>query len=139
VNTDLDVSAEPVRLIHGSAVPLLRIPEGLPTPFVAIIAMMVLAGLDAGGAVLARRTAQGGSIVLFGAGLLCFAVLFWVYASSLRYAELIPVTFGWIAALQVGLMIIERQRNSAAIPVGHWIAGAAVIALEGYLLFTSRA
>jgi hypothetical protein len=106
---------------------------------VAIGAMLVLAGLDLAGAVLARRWAHGGSVLWFGAGLLCFAVLFWVYGSSLRYAELVPVTFGWIVALQVGLMVIDRTRAGSAVPTAHWIAAAAIIALEGYLLFSSEA
>jgi hypothetical protein len=60
-----------------------------------------------------------------------------VYAASLRYAELIPVTFGWIAALQVSLVLVERVRTTSAVPTAHWFAAAGIIALEGYLLFTT--
>jgi hypothetical protein len=125
-------------LMSQSHMPLLRLPDGLPRPAVAIAAMLVLAGLDLAGAVLARRWAHGGSLLWFGAGLACFALLFWVYGSSLRYAELVPVTFGWIVALQVGLMVIDRTRAGIAVPTTHWIAAAAIIALEGYLLFSSE-
>jgi hypothetical protein len=124
-------------LMSQGQMPLLRLPDSLPRPAVAVTAMLVLAGLDLAGAVLARRWANGGSVLWFGAGLLCFAVLFWVYGSSLRYAELVPVTFGWIVALQVGLMVIDRTRTSGAVPVTHWMAATAIIALEGYLLFSS--
>jgi hypothetical protein len=117
--------------------PTLRLPESVPTPVVAISAMLVLAGLDIAGALLARRWSDGGSWLWFGAGVSCFAILFWVYGSSLRYADLVSITFGWIVALQVGLMIIERLRTGRAVAAGHWIAALAIIALEGYLLFSS--
>ncbi len=120
------------------AFPLLRMPDQWPKPVVAIAAMLVLAGLDIAGALLARRWSSGGSVVWFAAGVACFALLFWVYGSSLRYAELVPVTFGWIVALQVGLMIIERVRTSRPVSTGHWLAALAIVALEGYLLFTAE-
>jgi hypothetical protein len=99
--------------------------------------MLLLAALDVLGAVLARRWAHGGSLAWFAAGLGCFAVLFWVYGSSLRYAELVPVTFGWLVALQVGLLLIQRVQSGRPVPAGHWLAGAAMIALEGYLIFSA--
>ncbi|HEY7048251.1 MAG TPA: hypothetical protein VH373_13620 [Jatrophihabitantaceae bacterium] len=121
------------RLSHAS-MPLLRMPETMPRPLVAVSAMLVLAGLDVLGAVLAKRWADGGSLVVFVGGLSVFGVLFWIYGSSLRYAELVPVTFGWIAALQIGLMLIERTRAATGVPVGHWVAAGVIIGLEGYLL-----
>jgi hypothetical protein len=130
------MNAQP--MLSQGHMPLLRLPEGLPRPAVAIAAMLVLAGLDLAGAVLARRWADGGSALWFGAGLLCFVLLFWVYGSSLRYAELVPVTFGWIVALQVGLMVIDRARANGAVPMTHWMAATAIIVLEGYLLFSSE-
>ena len=47
--------------------------------------------------------ADNGSVraLVLGAG--AFVVLFWVYASSLQYAELAVVTMGWIVLLQVGI------------------------------------
>jgi len=123
-------------LSHGG-LPLLRLPESIPRPVVAVGAMLVLAALDVLGAVLARRWAHGGSLLWFSAGVTCFVVLFWVYGSSLRYADLVPVTFGWIAALQVGLLFIGGARSYSAIPIRSWVAAAAIIALEGYLLATS--
>ena len=120
-----------------AGVPLLRLPDAVSKPLVAVGAAIVLAGLDVLGAVLARRWSHGGSLLFFGAGVACFVVLFWVYASSLRYADLVSVTFGRIVVLQVGLMLIERSRSSAAIPVGHWLAAGVIVALEGYLLLSS--
>src|SRR5689334_11396758 len=119
------------------SVPLLRMPDALPRPLVAAAAMVLLAGLDIVGALLARRWAHGGSTLWFGAGLACFSLLFWVYGSSLRYAELVPVTFGWLVALQLGLMLIDRAGSSRPAPVGHWLAAFAMIGLEGYLIVSS--
>jgi hypothetical protein len=126
------------RFLSQLTMPLLRLPEGIPRLVIAVGAMLMLAGLDVVGALLARRWAHGGSLLWFGAGAACFVVLFWVYGSSLRYADLIPVTFGWIVALQVGLMLIQSVRSANAIPPGRWAAAVAIIALEGYLLFSSE-
>jgi hypothetical protein len=126
------------KLLSQASVPLLRLSDGVPRAGIAIGAMLVLAGLDLVGALLARRWAHGGSLVWFGAGVACFAVLFWVYGSSLRYADLVPVTFGWIVALQIGLMLIDGARSAHGIATGRWIAAVAIVVLEGYLLFSSE-
>ncbi len=86
---------------------------------------------------MARRWAHGGSLLYFGAGAACFVVLFWMYGSSLRYADLVAVTFGWIAALQIGLMLFGRRASVAAIPARNWILAGVIVALEGYLLVSS--
>jgi hypothetical protein len=112
--------------------------EALPRPALAAGAMVVLAGLDIVGALLARRWAHGGSLAWFAAGVACFVLLFWVYGSSLRYADLVPVTFGWIAALQVGLLLISRVGSPNGVPLRVWLAAAAIIGLEGYLLASSQ-
>lgn len=104
----------------------------------AVGAMIVLAGLDFAGALLARRWAHGGSIVWFVAGALCFVVLFWVYGSSLRYADLVVVTFGWVAALQVGLLLVGRVGSTRPLPVQTWLAAGAIIVLEGVLIASSN-
>ncbi|MDQ2749257.1 MAG: hypothetical protein M3Y44_06995 [Actinomycetota bacterium] len=127
------------KLLSQASVPLLRLSDGVPRAGIAIAAMLVLAGLDLVGALLARRWAQGGSVVWFGAGVLCFAALFWVYGSSLRYADLISVTFGWIVALQIGLMFIDSVRSATGVATGRWIAAVAIVLLEGYLLFSTEA
>src|SRR3981081_3875574 len=121
-------------LFSQGGMPLLRLPEVLPKPVVAIVAVVVLAGLDVVGPLLARLWSHGGALLWFCFAVACFIVLVWVYGSSLRYADLIPVTFGWIAALQVGLMVFGRVGSSPAIQMKQWLAAAAIIALEGYLL-----
>ena len=105
----------------------------------AVGAMLALAGLDFVGALLARRWAHGGSVVWFVVGALCFVVLFWVYGSSLRYADLVVVTFGWVAALQVGLLLVDRVGSARPFSVQTWLAAAAIIVLEGVLFASSNA
>jgi hypothetical protein len=117
-------------------VPLLPLPDAVPRPIVAVGAMVMLAGLDLLGALLARRWAHGGSLLYFAAGAACFVLLFWLYGSTLRYADLVAVTFGWIAALQIGLMLFTG--SPSAIPVRNWIAAGVIVALEGYLLAASN-
>jgi hypothetical protein len=117
---------------------LLRIPDSIPKPVVAIGAMLVLAALDIAGALLARRWAHGGQWLWFLAGVACFAVLFWVYGSSLRYADLVPVTFGWIVSLQVGLLAIDRVSRGRSISLPQIGAAGVIILLEGYLLLSSN-
>jgi hypothetical protein len=60
--------------------------------------------------------------------------LFVVYAVGLRYAEMSTVTFGWIVVLQVGVLAVERFRYDVALPPGKWVAIAAIIALQAYLV-----
>jgi hypothetical protein len=111
----------------------------LPRPVVAAAAIVTLAGLDLLGALLARRWSESGGgpakLLFFTGGIAVFVVLFAVYAASLRVAQLVPVTFGWIALLQVGLLIVDAAGRHRTVPAGHWAAAAAIIALEGYLLF----
>jgi hypothetical protein len=105
---------------------------------IAAGAMIVLGALDFAGALLARRWAHGGSVVWFVAGALCFVALFWVYGRSLRYADLVVVTFGWVAALQVGLLLVNRTQAGRAMPLHTWLAAGAIIVLEGVLIASSN-
>ena len=120
------------------AVPQLRAPSGVPSLVIAIGAMITLAGLDFAGALLARRWAHSGSVVWFIIGALCFVVLFWVYGSSLRYADLVCVTFGWVAALQVGLLLVGRVGAAKPLPLHSWLTAGAIIVLEGVLIASSN-
>ena len=79
------------------ALPLIRLPSDWPLPVVATLAMAALAGLDLLGAMAAKEWAERHNTAALGFGLLAFAVLFWVYASSLQYAELALVT-AWRSA-----------------------------------------
>ena len=41
-------------------------------------------------------------------------MLFLVYGSSLAYAEMATVTFGWIVLLQVGVVVLQRVQDGVA-------------------------
>jgi hypothetical protein len=115
--------------------------DTVPRPVLALAAMLVLAGLDLLGALLARHWSQtnGGSarLLFFIGGVATFVLLFVVYAKSLQFAELVPVTFGWIAILQVGLLVIAAVGNSRPLSAGQCAAALAIVALEGFLLASS--
>lgn len=114
--------------------PLIKAPSGLPVPVVATVAMVLLAGLDLAGAVAAKEWADNGNVRGLVLGSASFLVLWWVYASSLKYAELSLVTMGWIVLLQVGLLLIDRWRYGVELPTGKWIAIGVVLVAQGYLL-----
>ena len=115
-------------------VPMLRAPEGWPGALVATIAMVALAGLDLLGAFAAKEWAEHRSPAPMLVGLAAFGVLFWVYASSLQYAELALVTMGWVVLLQVGLVVLDRVRYGVELPPGKWVAIVVVLAAQSYLL-----
>src|SRR6478672_12925280 len=119
--------------------PLIRMPEAWPVPVIATIAMVSLAALDLTGALFAKEWAQNGSArgLVLGAGV--FLVLFWVYASSLRYAELALVTMGWIVMLQVGLVLVDRWRYGVELPAGKWVAIVVVLLAQAYLVLAPSA
>ena len=114
--------------------PLIKAPEAWPVPLVATLAMVLLAGLDLVGALFAKEWAENGSVraLVLGAG--AFVVLFWVYASSLKYAELALVTMGWVVLLQVGLVLIDRWVYGVELPLGKWVAIGVVLLAQGYLV-----
>ncbi len=115
-------------------VPMLRAPEGWPVAVVATLAMLALAALDLVGAFAAKEWAEHRSLLPMLVGLAAFAVLFWVYASSLQYAELALVTMGWIVMLQVGLVVIDRVRYGVELPAGKWVAVVVILGAQAYLL-----
>jgi hypothetical protein len=104
------------------------------SPVTLIVIMLVLAGLDLVGAIVAKEWTLGRSAWFFVAGAASFVVLFVVYAIGLRYAELSTVTFGWIVGLQVAVLIVERVRYEVDLPAGKWMAIVAILALQGYLV-----
>jgi hypothetical protein len=119
--------------------PLIKAPETWPVPVVATVAMLCLAALDLAGALLAKEWAENGSVraLVLGAG--AFLVLFWVYASSLKYAELALVTMGWVVMLQVGLVLIDRWRYGVELPPGKWVAIGVVLVAQAYLVLAPGA
>jgi hypothetical protein len=114
---------------------LIRLPESWPQPLVATVAMITLAVLDLVGAFAAKEAATRRSPGWALLGLVCFALLFWVYASSLQYAELAPVTFGWIVILQIGVLLLDRFRYHSALPLGAWVAITVMVVAQAYLIF----
>jgi hypothetical protein len=96
--------------------------------------MLLLAALDLAGAWAAKEAATRRSPGMAALGGLLFLLLFWVYASSLQYAELAPVTFGWVVLLQVGVLLLDRFRYQVPLPPGAWVAVVVLLAAQAYLL-----
>lgn len=107
---------------------------GIPRFALLAGAMVVLAGLDFGGALLAKHWADNGSRLSFLIGLALFLVLFVVYATSLKTAELSVVTMGWVVLLQVGLVLIDRFRYEVPISIEKWAVIVAILVLQTYLI-----
>ena len=114
--------------------PLIKAPAAWPVPVAATIAVLGLAGLDLVGAVAAKEWVEHRSGLALAAGLGTFVVLWWVYASSLQYAELAVVTMGWIVLLQVGIILVDRLHFGATLPAGKMAAVVVILAAQGYLL-----
>ena len=104
------------------------------SPVTLVVIMLVLAGLDLVGAIVAKEWTLGRSSWFFVAGTASFVILFAVYAVGLRYAELSTVTFGWIVGLQVAVLVVERVRYEVELPPGKWVAIGAILLLQGYLV-----
>ncbi|MEO6790277.1 MAG: hypothetical protein ABI187_04865 [Ornithinibacter sp.] len=121
------------------ALPLIRLPSDWPLPVVATLAMAALAGLDLLGAMAAKEWAERHNTAALGFGLLAFAVLFWVYASSLQYAELAVVTMGWIVLLQVSLVILDKVHFGVTLPADKIAAIVIILAAQGYLVLARSA
>ena len=101
---------------------------------ISFAAMVALAGLDLVGAVLAKEWAETTTPPGSWLRLATFGILFAVYANSLRVAELSVVTLGWVVLLQVGLVMLDRFRYGIDLPPGKWLAIAAILVLQGYLM-----
>jgi hypothetical protein len=117
-----------------ASMPLARVPESWPLPVVAAAAMLALAALDFTGAVAAKEWSDGGDAHWLGVGVVAFLLLFYVYASSLRYAELALVTMGWVVLLQVGLLVLDHVRYGVVLAPGKLVAVVLILLLQGYLL-----
>jgi hypothetical protein len=117
---------------------LIKAPSAWPELLVAAVAMVLLAVLDLGGAVAAKEAVARRSWLVAALGAVLFLVLFWVYCSSLQYADLAPVTLGWVAVLQIGVVLVDRYRYGVPMPSGRWLAVAVIVAAEAYLLLGPR-
>jgi multidrug transporter EmrE-like cation transporter len=110
--------------------------DQLPVPRFAALtgAMVVLAGLDFCGALLAKQWADRGSRPCFLIGIATFVLLFTVYARSLKTAELSIVTMGWVVLLQVGLILVDRLRYDVPMSWDKWLVVVVILLLQGYLI-----
>lgn len=118
---------------------LIHPPESWPQTLVAVVAMVALAVLDLVGAFAAKEAVVQRSPAHAALGATAFLLLFWVYASSLQYADLAPVTFGWVVALQVGVLLLDRFRYEVHISGRAWLAVAVILAGQAYLLIDTSA
>ena len=116
---------------------LLRAPASWPTPVVAAVAMLLLAAVDLAGAYAAKEAVVRRSLPWGAAGIALFVLLFYVYASSLQYAELALVTLGWVVVLQVGVLLLDHLRYGSALSADKWVAVAVILAAQAYLLLAS--
>jgi hypothetical protein len=80
--------------------------------------MVLLAALDILGALAAKEAVLRRSPLLALVGVPCFVLLFWVYASSLQYVDLGPVTLGWVVLLQVAVLLLDRFRYGVDLAPG---------------------
>lgn len=118
---------------------LLRLPDTWPQPAVAALAMVLLAALDLAGAFAAKEAVDRRSLPLGVLGAVLFLALFYVYACSLQYVDLAPVTLGWIVILQVGVLLLDRLRYDRPISAGAWVAVVVLIAAQAYLVLQPAA
>jgi multidrug transporter EmrE-like cation transporter len=115
-------------------IPLLKLPASWPLPVVATVAMAALAGLDLLGAIAAKEWAERQNVTAIALGVVAFVLLFWVYASSLQYAELAVVTMGWIVLLQVGIVIVDRVHFGTMLSADKIGALIIILVAQGYLV-----
>src|SRR4051794_30142834 len=117
-----------------ASVPMVRAPASWPFVAVAGVAMVLLAVIDFVGSVAAKQWSATGSGRWLALGLGCFLLLFYVYASSLRYADLALVTMGWIVLLQVGLLMLDQMRYGVTLAPDKWVAIGLILVLQTYLV-----
>ncbi len=99
-----------------------------------IVAIIALAGLDLLGAFFAAEWAAHRSAVPLLAGLATFLVLFLVYAVSLRVADLVVVTFGWIVILQAGVVVMAALRYGTHYSMDVWAVLVVLLGAQTYLI-----
>lgn len=93
-----------------------------------------VATLDLVAFMFAKEWAAGRGPWLFWIGLAINTGLFGLYAASLGLLDPLVVSFGWIAAFQLGLVLLNRFHYGVAIGAGRVSAIAAMMVLEAYLI-----
>lgn len=108
---------------------------GQPRPSVVpvLAGILVLAGLDIFGAVLARAWSDHRSVVSLLAGMTLSALLFVVYGKSLDYAALSTVTIGWVVMVQVGVVVLDAL-GGASLPPTKLAAIGLMLLLQAYVI-----
>ena len=96
--------------------------------------MLLLAGLDFTGTLLAKEWTVHREPWQLAGGAVTFLALFVALLCGLRYAEMSMLTLGWIVALQLALIMVDRSRYGTHLSIGGWMAVAAILVLQGYLL-----
>ena len=107
---------------------------GLRFYLISLATMIGLAVVDLLGPMVARAWAERHHQAWFVAELMVFGVVFTVYANSLQFGAAPAVMFGWVVILQIGLLTVHRVRLGVAFPPGKWVAIAAILALQAYLI-----
>jgi hypothetical protein len=115
---------------------LLRAPATWPIPVVAAVAMLLLAAVDLGGAYAAKEAVVRRSPAWAATGVGLFLLLFYLYASSLQYAELALVALGWVVALQIGVVLLDQFKYGNVLSADKWVAVAVILAAQAYLLLS---
>lgn len=110
---------------------------GIGRPLVLLALILVLAGLDMIGALLAKEYADQHRPPIFLFGALTFLALFAVYAYALKLAQLSIVTMGWIVLLEVGLLAVDYRRAAVSLNRGQWAAVAVILVLQCYLVLST--
>jgi hypothetical protein len=113
--------------------------EPSPHPLFLAGYMVLLAGLDLAGTVLAKEWTVHRAFWQLGAGALAFVGLFAVLVAGLRYAELSILTLGWIVMLQAAVLLVDRSRYGTEISLRGWVAIALIVALQGVLVMEAGA
>lgn len=114
----------------SAAVASVRVPAAAIVP----VMIVVLAGIDIAGGIVAKSWALGRSPWAFAAGVVLFTLLFWVYGMSLRHGELSTITIGWVVLVTLADMGLDRFHYDVHYPPSKWIAALAAVALLAYLL-----
>ena len=106
----------------------------VPAVVIVPVMIVVLAGIDIVGGIVAKSWALGRSPWAFAAGVALFVLLFWVYGMSLRHGELSTITIGWVVLVTLADMGLDRFHYDVHFPLSKWIAALAAVALLAYLL-----
>jgi hypothetical protein len=96
--------------------------------------MLLLAGLDFTGTLLAKEWTVHREPWQLAAGASAFLALFVALVCGLRYAEMSLLTLGWIVTLQVALILVDRSRYGIHLSIGGWFAVVTILVLQTYLV-----